>query len=66
MAENQKAEIVDGKIILMGPTGSGPGRAAMRIVTSLSQHEESNGGGYAFGDKGALELNDKLAAAGGE
>lgn len=48
--DNRKAEIVDGEIILMSPTGSRPGRAAMKILTSLSRHEEQHGGGYAFGD----------------
>lgn len=47
---NQKAEIVNGEIVLMSPTGSRPGRAAMKIVTSLSNHENRHGGGYAFGD----------------
>lgn len=48
--ENRKAEIINGEIVLMSPTGSRPGRAAMKIVTSLSHHESQQGGGYAFGD----------------
>jgi Uma2 family endonuclease len=47
---NQKAEIVDGEIVLISPTGSKPGRAAMKIVASLNSHESKHGGGYAFGD----------------
>ena len=47
---SQKAEIVNGEIVLMSPTGSRPGRAAMKILTSLSSHEGRHGDGYAFGD----------------
>lgn len=54
---NQKAEIVNGEIVLMSPTGSRPGRAAMKIVTSLSRHEEQHGGGYAFGDNVGFAVN---------
>jgi len=45
-----KAELVNGELVLMSPTGAGPGRAATKIATSLSRHEEHHGGGYAFGD----------------
>jgi Uma2 family endonuclease len=48
--ENAKAEVVNGELVLMSPTGSRPGRAATRIATSLSNHEDSIGGGHAFGD----------------
>lgn len=46
----RKAEIVNGEIVLMSPTGSRPGRAAAKILISLGNHEEKHGGGYAFGD----------------
>jgi Uma2 family endonuclease len=48
--ENAKAEVVNGELVLMSPTGSRPGRAATRVATSLSNYEDSNGGGHAFGD----------------
>lgn len=48
--ENGKAEIVDGDVVLMSPTGARPGRAAGKAYASLNQHEELHGGGYAFGD----------------
>jgi len=48
--DHSKAEIVNGEIVLMSPTGAKPGRAAMRIAASLSRHEQDHGGGYAFGD----------------
>lgn len=37
--DNAKAEIVDGKIILMSPTGDMPARAAFKIAVSLAQME---------------------------
>ena len=54
---NQKAEIINGEVVLMSPTGSRPGRAAMKIVTSLNNHESRHGGGYAFGDNVGFAVN---------
>jgi Uma2 family endonuclease len=48
--ESGKAELVDGEIVLMSPTGGLPGRAAGRIYRSLDDYERSTGGGYAFPD----------------
>ena len=48
--ENGKAEIVNGELVLMSPSGARPGRATNKIAASLNDHEEENGGGYAFGD----------------
>ena len=48
--EHGIAELVNGELVLMSPTGSKPSRAAFRIALSLTQHEETTGGGYAFGD----------------
>jgi Uma2 family endonuclease len=48
--ENGKAEIVNGELIRMSPTGAKPGRAATKIAASLILYEEEHGGGYAFGD----------------
>jgi Uma2 family endonuclease len=45
-----KAEIVDGEIVLMSPTGARPGRAGLRIAVSLQRHERERKGGWAFGD----------------
>lgn len=44
-----KAEIVDGRIVLMSPTGRDPGRASGAIFISLRAHEKL-GGGVAFPD----------------
>lgn len=48
--ENGKAELIDGEIVLMSPTGGVPGRAAGRIYRSLDDYEREVGGGYAFPD----------------
>jgi Uma2 family endonuclease len=48
--EGGKAEIVNGELVLMSPTGSRPGRAAQRIFVSLDAHERHHGGGHAYAD----------------
>jgi Uma2 family endonuclease len=48
--ENGKAEIVNGELVLMSPTGGVPGRAAGKIYISLNDYERRVGGGYAFPD----------------
>ncbi|MBI4468306.1 MAG: Uma2 family endonuclease [Acidobacteria bacterium] len=48
--ERGKAELVNGELVLMSPTGGRPGRAAAKILISLSKYEDEHGGGYAFGD----------------
>jgi Uma2 family endonuclease len=50
VAEHGKAEIVNGELVLMPPTGGVPGRAAGNIYISLNEHEKKFGGGYAFPD----------------
>ena len=55
--DHRKAELVNGEIVFMSPTGSRPGRAALKIVTSLSRHEQQRGGGYAFGDNVGFAVN---------
>ena len=46
----EKAELVDGELVLMAPTGGLPGRASGRIYRSLDEYERQGGDGYAFGD----------------
>jgi Uma2 family endonuclease len=48
--ERGKAEIVNGEVVRMSPTGARPGRAATNIAVSLRRHERQHGGGHAFGD----------------
>ena len=45
-----KAEIVDGGIVLVSPSGLGPGNAAGNIYASLRQHARSTGRGRAYPD----------------
>jgi Uma2 family endonuclease len=50
-----KAEIVNGELVLMSPTGNDPGYAADAILVSLWHHAENTGLGQAVGDnKGFL------------
>lgn len=49
MKVDGKAEIVNGQIVILGPTGGKPSYAAGRIFLALSFYEET-AGGVAFGD----------------
>ncbi len=55
--ENGKAEIVNGALVLMSPTGGVPGRAGGRIYRSLDDYERLVGGGYAFPDNVGFIVN---------
>lgn len=48
--ENGKAEIVEGELVLMPPTGFLPGRASWALCASLREYEEETGRGYAIPD----------------
>jgi Uma2 family endonuclease len=48
--ENGKAELVNGEIVLMAPTGGIPGRAGGEIYISLREYERRTKRGYAFPD----------------
>lgn len=48
--EHGKAEIVDGELVLMSPTGGLPGLAAGTIYASLREHARTHGGGRAYPD----------------
>ena len=52
-----KAELVNGEIVYMSPTGRMPGRAAGRIYRSLDDYERAVGGGYAFPDNVGFVVN---------
>jgi Uma2 family endonuclease len=47
---SQKAELVNGEIVIMSPASAGHGRSSGRIYQSLLQYEERTGRGYAFPD----------------
>lgn len=55
--EDGKAEIVNGELVLMPPTGGVPGRAGGRIYRSLDDYERVVGGGYAFPDNVGFVVN---------
>jgi Uma2 family endonuclease len=46
----EKAELIDGRIVLLMPTGYQPGRVSLRIARSLDEHSETTGHGVAFPD----------------
>jgi Uma2 family endonuclease len=46
--ENGKAELVNGEIVLMTPTGGIPGRAGGRVYISLDDYERRTGRDLAF------------------
>ena len=48
--ENGKAEIVNGELRLMSPTGDLPGSAADEVFVSLRAHAPRTGTGRAYGD----------------
>jgi Uma2 family endonuclease len=55
--ENGKAELVNGELILMSPTGGVPGRAGGRIYRSLDDYERQTKSGYAFPDNVGFIVN---------
>ena len=55
--ENRKAEIVNGELVLMAPTGFLPNRAASVIHMSLYQHEKRTRAGYAIADNAGFRVN---------
>lgn len=55
--ENGKAEIVNGELVLISPTGGVPGLAAGEIFISLHEYERRVGGGYAFPDNVGFIVN---------
>ena len=52
-----KAELVDGKILRMAPTGRMPGAAGDEIFVSLRAYARRIGRGYAVGDNKAFRVN---------
>jgi len=52
-----KAEIVNGELVLMSPTGGVPGRAGGEIYVSLRAYERRTKSGYAFPDNVGFLVN---------
>ena len=55
--ENGKAEIVNGELRLMSPTGDLPGSAAGEIFVSLRAHARRTGVGRAYTDNVGFIVN---------
>ncbi len=57
LPENGKAELVNGEIREMAPTGGVSGRAGGKIYLSLDAYEQSTQSGYAFPDNVGFAVN---------
>jgi Uma2 family endonuclease len=55
--ENGKAEIVNGELILIPPTGDLPSRAAFNIASSLRQFARGKNTGRAYPDNTGYKVN---------
>ena len=53
----EKAELVNGAIVIMSPASAGHGRSSGRIYQSLLEYEERTGQGYAFPDNVGFIVN---------
>ena len=60
LPDNCKAEIVNGELLLMTPTGDQPNRAAGAIYISLRQNESNIPQGRAYTDNAGFKLRDPL------
>ena len=55
--DNAKAELVNGKLVLMPPAGTQPGYASDEIFVSLREHARQTGRGRAVGDNKGFLVN---------
>jgi Uma2 family endonuclease len=55
--ENGKAEIVNGEVVLMSPTGKRPSRAAFKVSLRLYEYELRTGSGIAVSDNAGFIVN---------
>ena len=55
--ENGKAEIVDGELVLMSPTGDVPSRAGGAIYVSLRLYERQGSPGRAYPDNAGFKVD---------
>lgn len=53
------AELVDGRLVLMSPSGGAHNRAARNIAFRLTEHEWENGGGNAYVDGAGFIASDR-------
>jgi Uma2 family endonuclease len=57
LPHEQKAEIVDGEIVLMSPTGADPNYAAGEIFVSLREYARRTKKGVSFTDNAAFRVD---------
>ena len=55
--EHGKAELIDGEVVRLMPTGGIPSRASLNLAISLRLHEQAHGGGYAVADNAGFIVN---------
>lgn len=55
--EDGKAEIVNGELVLMSPTGDAPGRASFKICLRLYEYEKREGRGRSVPDNVGFTVN---------
>ncbi len=55
--EDGKAEIVDGELVLMSPTGFWPSHASSEICSSLREYGRRTKAGYAIADNAGFIVN---------
>jgi hypothetical protein len=52
-----KAELINGEIVEMPPSGDDPNRASVSITMSLRQYERRTGQGWAYGDGAGFKVH---------
>src|SRR5690349_4991641 len=55
--ENGKAEIVNGELVMMSPTGGAPSYAASEIFISLREYSRRKRTGHAVADNAGFHVN---------
>ena len=55
--DKAKAELINGEVKLMSPTGARPGRAGGRIYSCLDRYERETQSGFAFPDNVGFTVN---------
>src|SRR3954454_9396483 len=55
--DNQKAELVNGELVLLMPTGDAPGYAGDEIFVSLREYARKTGAGRAVGDNKGFHVD---------
>ncbi|MDX1963502.1 MAG: Uma2 family endonuclease [Pirellulales bacterium] len=57
LSEHQKAELINGELVLMSPTGGMPGYAAGEIFASLREYAKLTRSGHALADNMGFVVN---------